>query len=76
MESDKEYFARRAASERAAAAEASHPAAQLAHSQMAARYDDMAAAIRRHDQVLGVRTAAMDGQADQAARGASPNQTL
>ena len=46
MESDSQYFARRAAAEREAAMKATHPGARQAHLQLANRYDEMASATR------------------------------
>ena len=54
MESDKRYFARRAAEERAAAAWATHEQARSSHLAMASRYHDLANAIERRDYVLGL----------------------
>ena len=48
MESDGNYFARRAREERAAAMNAAHPAARRSHLEMADRYGDLAAAIELH----------------------------
>lgn len=54
MESDRQYFARRAAEERAAASWASHPEAQRSHEVMAERYDELACAIGRREYLLGL----------------------
>ena len=43
-ECDHDYFERRAGEERSAAAGAANPAARRAHLELAARFDDMAAA--------------------------------
>jgi hypothetical protein len=45
MESDVNYFVRRAGEERVAAMKAAHPMARQAHLKMAARYDQLANAI-------------------------------
>ena len=44
MESDRVYYTRRAAEERAAALKAEHPKARAVHLAMAAAYDDRLAA--------------------------------
>ena len=53
MESDRTYFLRRAAAERAAAISAAHPMARAAHLEMARRYEErlneLAAADGRPD---------------------------
>jgi hypothetical protein len=54
MESDKSYFARRAAEERAAAERAPHPGAKHSHMEMALRYDDMAAATSVPENNVGL----------------------
>jgi hypothetical protein len=54
MESDKAYFMRRAADERALAAQATHDIAEKAHSEMASRYEDLAVAIARREYALGI----------------------
>ena len=46
METDHQYFERRAAEERAAAAAATSPKAGAAHLDLAARYEDLAQAHR------------------------------
>ena len=53
MESDKDYFERRA-EEELRAAKISNEAAQAAHSAMAARYKDLALAIARREYALGL----------------------
>jgi hypothetical protein len=55
MESDTSYFARRAAQERQAALKARHPGARQAHLDIAARYDDLIAALVAHEQVTAAR---------------------
>lgn len=57
MESDRLYFERRAEQERAAAASADHEQARKAHLELATRYEDMAAAIERHELGLDERVA-------------------
>ena len=54
MESDAEYFARRASQETAAADQAADAKVQTAHLQMAERYRDLARAIEKSDRRLGV----------------------
>jgi hypothetical protein len=44
MECDYDYFLRRAAEEREAAQRAAHPTARQSHLELAARYEDVAAA--------------------------------
>ena len=53
MESDHDYFARRAREERSAADRASTVAAQLSHLELAERYEDLVAAVERHRQTVG-----------------------
>jgi hypothetical protein len=55
MEADFTYFSRRAQQEREAAIKAPHPGARQAHIEMAARYDEFAAAIAAHHQTLDDR---------------------
>jgi hypothetical protein len=55
MESDVNYFMRRAAEERAAASSASDPQARLIHLDLAARYEDLSNGITRHEEFLGLR---------------------
>jgi len=50
MESDTIYFRRRAEQERAAATKARHLGARQAHLDIAARYDDLIAAITAHEE--------------------------
>jgi len=54
MESDRIYFARRAAEEKAAAMRTAHPNARSAHLDLAARYGDLAEHIGRSDRRAGV----------------------
>ena len=56
MESDTSYFGRRAAEERRAAMQASHPGVRQAHLDMAQRYDDLVTAIGARDRQLGLET--------------------
>jgi hypothetical protein len=56
MESDFSYFKRRASEERAAALSASDPDAQMAHLEMAARYEDLVHGIGKHDEFLGLQS--------------------
>ena len=49
MESDRAYFVRRAAAERAAALSAVHPAARASHLEMARRYDERLNALAAGD---------------------------
>ena len=58
MESDVEYFSRRAVEERRAAMKAAHPDARSAHLQMAERYAELAGAIEAHLVRLGPLPAA------------------
>jgi len=51
MESDRAYFMRRAAEERAAAVSASHPGARRSHIEMADRYDELATAMGDYEGV-------------------------
>ena len=53
MESDRAYFARRAAEEKEAAMRAAHPSARAPHLELAARYDDLAHHIEHHEKHLG-----------------------
>ena len=55
MESDADYFARRAQQQRDAALNAAHPAAHSAHIELANRYEELALAIESHE-VKGSRT--------------------
>ena len=54
MESDSEYFSRRAAQEATAADKAPSAEARSAHFQMAERYRDLAMSIEKNDRRLGV----------------------
>lgn len=58
MESDRDYFARRAAEEKSAALRAAHPRARAAHGEMAKRYDE-----RLADMTAGERAATLLGVA-------------
>lgn len=52
MDSDFDYFRRRAQEEREAAVKASHPAVRRAHVDMAGRYDELRDAIASHQRLL------------------------
>ena len=54
METDVDYFTRRAAEERRAAMKAAHPTAREAHLEMAERYAELAGAIEAHQVRMGV----------------------
>jgi hypothetical protein len=54
MESDKQYFRRRAAEECMLAEAAPHQAARNAHIELAGRYEDLALAIARREYALGI----------------------
>ena len=54
MESDSEYFERRAAQETAAADNAPDAQARAAHLEMAERYRDVAVSIEKNERRLGV----------------------
>lgn len=55
MESDTNYFVRRAREERDAARKAEHPAARQSHIEMAERFEELTGAIKRHQASLGER---------------------
>ncbi len=57
MESDSEYFNRRAAQEAAAADKAPSAEARTAHLEMAERYRDLAVSIEKSERRLGVARA-------------------
>jgi hypothetical protein len=54
MYSDKSYFRRRAAEERASAARAVDRETETRHVEMSLRFDDLAAAIAQRDYLLGL----------------------
>lgn len=54
MGSDAAYFTRRACEERASALHAAHPNAELAHLQLAQRYEELADAVGHWTEVTGV----------------------
>jgi len=58
-ESDQQYFSRRHDEESAAAETAANAGARLAHLELAARYAQLAAAIREVEERLGVGPATM-----------------
>jgi len=58
-EGDQQYFSRRHEEERAAAETAANAGARLAHLELAARYAQLAAAIREVEERLGVGPASM-----------------
>jgi hypothetical protein len=60
VESDREYFARRANDERAAASVATHHTAELAHLALSERYEELALAIARREYALGLDLDAAD----------------
>lgn len=57
MESDSEYFGRRAAQETVAADKAPNAQARTAHLEMAERYRDIAVSIEKNERRLGVQSA-------------------
>lgn len=54
MESDTQYFQRRASEERTAALQARDTRARKAHVEMAERYEDLVRGISGHEQFLGL----------------------
>ena len=56
MESDTEYFRRRASEERTAALQARDTRVRKAHVEMAERYEDFVRGISEHEQFLGLRS--------------------
>jgi hypothetical protein len=54
MDVDLAYLRGRGATERAAAMLADHPAARLAHNEMAERYEELANAIEQRSRLLGL----------------------
>jgi hypothetical protein len=58
VESDTEYFRRRASDERTAALQARDARARDAHLEMADRYEDLVRGIASHDQAAGLQFAA------------------
>lgn len=57
VESDSEYFVRRAVQETAAADKALNPQARNAHLEMAQRYRDLVVSIEKNERGLGLRRA-------------------
>ena len=60
VESDQEYFSRRYEEESAAADRAANREARIAHLELAARYAQMAAAIREVDERIGASFGPVD----------------
>jgi hypothetical protein len=55
MDSDTEYFRRRASEERTAALHTRNTEARLAHIEIAERYEDLVRGIAANEQFLGLR---------------------
>ena len=65
MESDTQYFRRRASDERSTALQARDARVRKAHLEMASRYEDLVRAIGAHEQRLGIHhraTSRQDGE--------------
>lgn len=56
METDVEYFRRRASEERTAALQTRDSRARAVHKEMADRYEDLVRGIVGHEQFLGLRS--------------------